>query len=649
MTFDENAAYQRFVDLARAKGVELDWPVIEKAFKFAALTHRNQYRLSGEPWIAHSLAVAEILLDYAPDTTTIAASLLHDVVKDGGVPITYIERDFGKKIALIVDGLTKLGRIPFLTLEQAEAENIRKMMLALSKDLRIILIKLADRLHNMRTIELLPRSKQELIARETLEIYAAIARKLNLTAINNELEDLAFAVLWPDEYKHIVEALAERKEERDAETERLRTMIEHELKGRGLHVRVYGRAKHLYSIFRKMKKKQLSFDELMDLTALRVITKTVPECYRVLSIITEMFKPIPNTLDDYIVTPKPNMYQSLHVSLVSDKGKPIEVQIRTEEMHEIAERGVAAHWRYKGISEEEYDKKLEWMQALLQWQKEAKESAEYVEGLKVEFFERGIVVFTPKGDLVELPEGATGVDFAYAIHRDIGDHCDKVKVNGKIVPLSQPLNDGDIVEIITSPQLKINSNWLAFVKTKKAKSHIKAALQFGERKPRPKKESQVIVLPSAVSKQKAKIVDGVLEVAPGMHNIKLAKCCNPMPGQKIVALELETKDKYSIHTYDCREIKKEMKRAIPATWLETGGAYIQKLNVIGEDKPTLLSDVLKTVLQRKLAIERLNVSTTRDGHIALAFVIRFHSDSELNETKAELKNVPGVREVYTLT
>lgn len=651
MAFDENAAFERFASVAKAKEVQLDWPVVERAYKFAALTHRSQRRLSGDPLIAHCLAAAEILLDYAPDTTTIEAALLHDSVKDGGVPIEYIERDFGKKVAVIVDGLTKLGRIPFLTLEQAEAENIRKMMLALSRDIRIILIKLADRLHNMRTVEFLPPSKREQVARETLEIYAAIARKLNLTAINNELEDLSFAVLWPEDNRHITEALAERSEEREAETERLRSRIESELKGRGMHVTVHGRAKHLYSVFRKMKKKQLTFEELMDLTALRVITRTVPECYRILSILTELFPPIPNTLDDYILAPKPNMYQSLHISLMSDRGKPIEVQIRTEEMHEIAEMGVAAHWKYKGATEEEYDKKLEWMQSLLKWQKEVKEAAEYIEGLKVEFFERGIVAFTPKGDMVELPEGATGIDFAYAIHREIGDHCDRVKVNGKAVQLSQPLKDGDIVEVLTAPQPKINSNWLAFVKTKKARSQIKAALQLAEKRPKARKKAAEleISLPTAVSRQKARIVEGVLEVAPGMPNIKLARCCSPVPGQPIIAIELEAKDKYSIHAADFKEIGRERKRAIPAQWLETRGAYIQKLNVVGEDKPTLLSDVLKAVMFRKLAIERLNVSTTRDGHIALAFIIRFHSEKELNETKTDLKAVAGVREVYTLT
>lgn len=651
MPFDENAAFERFASIAKAKEVQLDWPVVERAYKFAALTHRNQRRLSGDPLISHCLAVAEILLDYAPDTTTIEATFLHDVVKDGGVPLEYIERDFGKKVAVIIDGLTKIGRIPFLTLELAEAENIKKMILALSKDIRIILIKLADRLHNMRTIDFLPPTKREQVARETLEIYASIARKLNLTAINNELEDLSFAVLWPEDYKHIVDVLAQRSEEREAETERLRSRIETELKGRGMHVTVHGRTKHLYSIFRKMKKKQLTFEELMDLTALRIITKTVPECYRVLSILTELFPPIPNTLDDYILAPKPNMYQSLHISLLSDRGKPIEVQIRTEEMHEIAEKGIAAHWRYKGFMEEGYEKKLEWMQSLLKWQKEVKEASEYIEGLKVEFFERGIVVFTPKGDMVELPEGSTGVDFAYAIHREIGDHCDRVKVNGKAVPLSQPLKDGDIVEVLTAPQPKINSNWLTFVRTKKARSQIKAALQLAEKKPKARKKMAEleISLPTAVSRQKAKIVEGVLEVAPGMPNIKRAGCCSPVPGQGIVAIELESNGKYSIHAVDCREIGRERKRAIPAQWIETRGAYIQKLNVVGEDKPTLLSDVLKAVMLRKLAIERLNVSTTRDGRVVLAFIIRFHSEKELDETKADLKNIAGVREVYTLT
>jgi GTP pyrophosphokinase len=649
MPFDENSEFQRFVSVAKSKGAELDWNAVEKAYKFAALVHKNYRRADGDPYVSHCLAVAEILLDYVPETATIEAALLHGATKNAGVPTETIEREFGPRVASLVESLTKLGRMPFMSLEQAEAENIRKMMLALSKDIRIILIRLVDRLHNLRTIQSLPQPKRDRMAREAIEIYAAIAHKLNLTAIKNELEDLSFAVLWPEDYKHVTEALTERSEERKTETERLRKFIETELRRRGMPITVYGRAKHLYSIFRKMQRKQMTLEELTDLTALRVISRNVSDCYKALSIVSEMFHPIPNTLDDYISSPKPNLYRSLHISLLSDKGKPIEVQIRTEEMHEIAERGVAAHWKYKGHTEEEFDKKLEWMQSLLSWQREVKEASEYIEGIKVELFERGIVVFTPMGDMLELPEGASGVDFAYAIHRDVGEHCDKVKVNGRIVPLSESLKDGDIVEVITSPQKKINSNWLSFVKTKKARSHIKADLHLSEGKPKvKKKEPLTTAVPViAMTKQKARIVDGVLEVAPGMSNIRLAKCCTPLPGKAIIAVE--SKDKYSIHTTDCKEISHEKKRAIPTQWLETRGIYLQKLNIIGEDRPTLLSDVLKVVIGRKSTIEKINVATTKDGNVAISFVLRFNKEKELSDLKAALRKSEGIREIYTLS
>jgi len=642
-------AFSKFMAIAKKKGADIDVSAVRKAFESAAMAHRLQKRLSGEPYVLHSLAVAEIILDYIPDTVAVQAALLHDVPRDAGMPVEYIERDFGETVGLIVDGLTRIGKIPFMSLEQAEAENIRKMMLILSKDVRIILIKLADRLQNMRTIGYLPPEKQERMARETMEIYAPLAHKLNIPKIKNELEDLSFSVLNPEEYRRLKTAMDLKRTGREGEIERIRSDMEKELKRKGMDVLVRSREKHLYSVYKKIRKKEIGVDQVHDLFAVRIITKRVSDCYRVLEVLGQMYKPIPGTLDDYISAPKPNMYQSLHVNLLTEKGQNVEAQIRTEEMDRLAESGIAAHWKYKGHAQEEYDKKIEWMKSLLNWQKEVKEEKEYIEGLKIELFERGIVAFTPKGDMIELPPESTALDFAFMLHTSIGLHTDKIKINGKIVPLSHPVADGDMVEVMTSPQMRANTNWLTFVKGSKAKSKIRVALKMGGPKRKVAVEARIAHAEDEGPAGKAKLVGGVLVVKHGMTNVRIAKCCTPTGHDEIVTYPPKMGN-YTIHAKGCPTFKKspEAKRAIPAEWVHEKGELIQKVNVTGEDRPTLLSDILKVIIPSHVQIEKVSISMTKDEKVMITLVLRMHKKGDFEGLKGSMKEVRGVREVYAV-
>ncbi|MEM3369825.1 MAG: RelA/SpoT family protein [Candidatus Micrarchaeia archaeon] len=623
---------------------EIDAAAVRKAFEFAAVAHKNQYRLSGEPYIMHCIAVAEIVSEYLNDTVSIQAALLHDVCRDVGVPATTIEKEFGETVAKIVDGLTRIGKIPFLKLEQAEAENIRKMLLVLSKDVRIIIIKLADRLHNMRTISFLPEYKQKRMAEETFEIYVPIAHKLNITKIKNELEDLYLSVMEPEAYLKIKNALEEKKKGKEKEIERIRNEIERILKSKGIDVYVKSREKHIYSIYRKMKKKELTFDQLMDLFAIRIITKRVSDCYRILELISENYRIIPESLDDYIASPKSNMYQSIHINFITENEQNIEAQIRTEEMDRVAEMGIAAHWKYKGHGEEEFDKKIEWMKNLLNWQRQITEEKEYIEGIKIELFERGVVVFTPKGDMVELPNGSTALDFAFALHTSIGLNADKIKVNGKIVPFNQVLNDGDIVEVLTSPQKKVNVNWLGIVKTSKAKAKIRAALNLIGPKKSTLREQEIAITERG---KKARMEGGMLITEINSPNINLAKCCNPTINDKIVSYPPK-EGRYTIHKADCKTFAKtaEYKRKINAKWETRTNIYIQKINLVSEDRPKLLSDIIKLLMGQHIEIKKINISETKDERIMINLVLSYNSSEQIEKIKNEVKRIPGVKEAF---
>lgn len=460
----------------------VDQKLIQKAYKYAVEHHGDQRRKSGEPYIIHPINVAYILADIGLDESTICAALLHDVVEDTDATENDIKREFGEEISDMVAGVTKLGNIAFATVEEQQVEDYRKMFLAMGKDIRVIIIKLADRLHNMRTLKHLKRDRQIANAKETMELYAPLANRLGLYSVKWELEDLAFKYLYPDEYHELVEGINKKREERLKFIEKIMQDIRVELKKQKIDAEVTGRAKHLYSIYRKMKRDNKTLDQIYDLFALRILVTSVKDCYAALGVVHDLYSPMPGRFKDYIAVPKPNMYQSIHTTLLGEKGTPFEVQIRTWEMHKIAEYGIAAHWAYKEASyfgkkqsvKVEEDK-LAWLRETLEWQKDMQDPQEFLETLKTELFEDEVYVFTPKGAIKVLPSGSTPIDFAYSIHAEIGHHMTGCKINSKMMPILTPLKSGDIVEIITSENSKGPSrDWLKFVKSSSAKNKIKS-------------------------------------------------------------------------------------------------------------------------------------------------------------------------------
>lgn len=452
-----------------------DFDRINKAIEMATKAHANQKRKSGEPYAIHPLEVAIMLAEMEMDEATIIAGLLHDVAEDTEITLEMIKNEFGQEIADLVDGVTKLGRIPYTSKEEIQAENMRKMFLSMAKDIRVIIIKLNDRLHNMRTLEYISREKQIYKSKETLEIYAPLAHRLGIIKIKWELEDLCLRYLEPDIYYELVKKVAEKRKQREAFIAEIMDIIKNKTAEIGIDIYIDGRPKHFYSIYKKMVRQNKDIDQIYDLFAVRVIVDTVKDCYAVLGLVHELFKPMPGRFKDYIAMPKPNMYQSLHNTLIGSQGVPFEVQIRTWEMHKIAETGIASHWRYKndGKSDPQLDSKLVWIRQLLEVQKEMKDANEFMEAFKMDLFTDEVFVFTPKGDVINLPAGSTPIDFAYAIHSAVGNRMMGAKVNGEIKPLDYKLKNGDIVHIITSSVVNGPSrDWLKIVKSSQARSKI---------------------------------------------------------------------------------------------------------------------------------------------------------------------------------
>ncbi|SUY47394.1 GTP pyrophosphokinase [Clostridium putrefaciens] len=476
----------------------VDKEFIEKAYNLANYAHEKQRRESGEPYIVHPVEVACILAGFGMDENTIAAGLLHDVIEDTDYSFEDIEREFNKEVAILVDGVTKLGKIKYKTKEEQQADNVRKMLLAMTKDIRVILIKLADRLHNMRTLRYMPVEKQKEKAKETFDIYAPLAHRLGMFKIKWELEDLAFRYINPNEYYDLVRRIAEKRIEREEYISTIISDLSNRLENASIESDIEGRPKHFYSIYRKMVNKNKTIDQIFDLTAIRILVDNIKDCYAVLGIVHTVYKPIPGRFKDYIAMPKPNMYQSLHTTVIGPQGKTFEIQIRTFEMHKTAEYGIAAHWKYKegdkGQGEGgDLDSKFSWLRDMLEWQKETSDAEEFMEGFKIDLFSDEVFVFTPKGEVINLPYDSTPIDFAYRIHTDIGNKCIGSKVNGNMVPLDYKLKTGEIVEVLTSSTPKGPSiDWLNIAKSNQAKSKIRAWFKKEKREENVSKGKEIL-------------------------------------------------------------------------------------------------------------------------------------------------------------
>src|SRR5579862_1070827 len=459
-----------------------DLTIVKKAYDYSLKHHEGQTRASGEPYLVHPLEVALVLAEMKMDPVAIAAGLLHDSVEDTSVTIVDIRKEFGEQVAHIVEGVTKISKIDFATREEAQAENLRKMMLAMVDDIRVVLIKLADRLHNMRTLEHLPPERQQKIARETLDIYASIAHRLGMGKIRGELEDLGFRYVDPIGYQQVHDAVEARRKAGEAFLARVEQIFRDKLKEAGITATVESRIKRLYSIHKKLQRQHIAVEQVYDLYAMRVITRSVQDCYAVLGIIHNLWRPVPGRIKDFIAMPRPNLYQSLHTSVITDEGTSFEIQIRTEEMHRMAEEGIAAHWKYKdGPVSAKDEQRLAWLRQVVEWQRDVSDPSEFLSTLKIDLYPEEVYTFTPKGKVVVLPRDSSPIDFAYSVHTEVGHSCVGAKVNGRMVPLRFKLHSGDIVEILTQPGHHPSRDWLATVKSSRARNKIKHWLNVHQR------------------------------------------------------------------------------------------------------------------------------------------------------------------------
>ena len=692
-----------------------DLDMVRKAFKYADEAHEEQYRVSGEPFVEHPLGVAIILADLELDIVSIVASLLHDVVEDTVVSSEEIEKEFGEEVAHIVDGVTKLTRMQFKTKADQQAESLRKMFVAMAEDIRVVLIKLADRLHNMRTLNYLKKEKRKEKSKETLEIYAPLAHRLGMSKIKWELEDLSFRYLKPEIYYEVSHKIQANRKQREKDIQEAIETLKLTLKNHDIEADIYGRPKHLYSIYNKMRRKEVEFDEIYDLTAVRVLVENVKECYEVLGIIHEIWKPMPGRFKDYIAMPKSNMYQSLHTTVIAPNGDPLEVQIRTYEMHKTAEYGIAAHWRYKEgkVGDEKFEEKLSWLRRLLEWQKDLQEPQEFMETLKIDLFEDEVFVFTPEGDVVSLPRGGTPVDFAYHIHTEVGHRCVGAKVNGKIVPLEYKLKNSDIVEILTSKKSNGPSrDWLKFVKTSKVRSKIKHWFKKQRRDEIIEKGHRILdehldkhnIELSEKEKEKElkkitkelgrKDVDDLLEelgysnISPkqviskfsdyepekdlekkqksshkhdssvdkgisvkGMEEmlVRMAKCCNPVPGDDIVGYITRGRG-VSVHRKDCKNLKNlaesEPERIIEVSW-ERGRteSYQVDLRIEAVNKSALLNDVTHIIKEEKINLLSVMARTNDQNRAVINLSLELSSTEHMYDIMKKIESISGVLNV----
>ncbi|MBW2972391.1 bifunctional (p)ppGpp synthetase/guanosine-3',5'-bis(diphosphate) 3'-pyrophosphohydrolase [Candidatus Woesearchaeota archaeon] len=630
--------FEEFIGLVKEHNPNADLHKLEKAYRFAEEAHKGQKRSSGEDFFIHPSEVARILVHLKADSATICAALLHDTVEDTSTSLATVKKEFGSEIADLVEGVTKISGQRFDTKEEYKAENLRKILLATTKDVRVITIRLADRLHNMRTLATFRPDKRKRIALETMEIYAPIAHKLGMWKIKGELEDLSFRYLDYDTYVRLKERIAEKRVEREKSTAKVVEMIDDALKQQGISSEVVGRAKYFFSIYKKMTKKEKSFDEIYDLIAIRIVVNTIPECYKALEVIHTMFEPLLERFKDYIQHPKANGYQSIH-SAVRYKNKIIEVQIRTHEMHAIAEEGVAAHWRYKGTEKDKaFDRKIMWLRQILEWLRKSKNATEFVETLKIDLFENEIIVLTPKGDPISLPEGATAVDFAYAVHTSIGNHCAKAKVNDRVEPLDHRLNSGDVVEIMTSRNSTPSRSWLNFVTTSKAKSKIRSFLGI-EVEHRPKElrregEHEELRMP----------LQNYIRIEGKTAPLRMSKCCDPKLGEPIVGL-LTKEGKITVHKSGCVNIHAvDRSKQVGLSWVKPEELKVKKLRVYVSDRPGILADLLNMLATEKVPVKSVN-TRVKKKKIMLTFKIDVDGDGRLKDIAEKLQKIKDVSDI----
>ena len=688
----ERFGYLKPTDVAR----------LAEAYRFSEAAHAGQTRQSGDPYISHPLAVAEILADWHLDGQTLMAALLHDVTEDTSVTKDEISDTFGKPVAELVDGVSKLDRIEFQSAEDAQAENFRKMLLAMARDVRVMLIKLADRLHNMRTLGAVSPAKRRRVARETMEIYAPIANRLGLNTLYHELQELAFSHLFPTRYKVLAKATKAARGNRREMIGRTLEATKKKLAESGIPATVFGREKHVYSTYRKMIEKHLSFSEVHDIFGLRVIVADVPACYLALGALHSLYKPIPGKFKDYIAIPKANGYQSIHTDLIGPYGVPVEVQIRTEQMHRLAESGVASHWMYKDDADKlsELQKQTHrWLQSLLEIQHQSGDPQEFLEHVKVDLFPDEVYVFTPKGRILSLPRGATAVDFAYAVHTDIGNRCVAAKVNGELVPLRTELRNGDRVEIITASHAKPSPGWLQYVRTGKARSNIRHFLKtmqyeesagLGERLldqalrtlkgslaevedaawervvrdsgARSREELLADIglgkrLPAVVARRLAKNVDVNEAKAGGSVTIRgtegmavqLATCCRPIPGDAIVG-SIKKGQGLVVHGSDCgaslRSRKNEPEQWIDVEWdPRTTRLFQAAINVTVENQRGVLAKVASEIADAGSNIDSITMGDDRTVFTAMHFVLEVKNRQHLARVMRALRRLPDVQKI----
>ena len=731
MTGNAEQGYMSVEDLIRRirkYHPEDDMDLVRRAYQYAEKAHEHQKRKSGEPYFSHPCAVAVILTDLMLDATTIAAGLLHDCVEDvDGVTQETIRQEFGQEVELLVDGVTKLSQLNFASREEAQAETLRKMFLAMAKDIRVVLIKLADRLHNMRTLKYQKPERQIPIARETLDSYAPLAHRMGVYTIKWELEDLSLRYIDPEGYQELVRLVGMKREERERLIADVSQQLSVRLREAGIKAEITGRPKHFYSIYKKMKTQNKTFDQINDLIALRVLVNTQQDCYFVLGVVHTMWPQVPGRFKDYISMPKANMYQSLHTTVVN-QGKPFEVQIRTFDMHRTAEYGIAAHWRYKEgrANENELDQKLSWLRRILDWQSDVRDPGEFGELAKVDLFADEVFVFTPKGDVISLPRGATPLDFAYRIHSAVGNRCIGAKVNGRIVPLAAQLQTGDFVEVMTSANSHGPSrDWLNIVKTSEAKAKIRAWLKkeqrdvniplgkdmlekeakrlgysmsqllkgdapaiiekrfsaqtlddiyamvgFGglscaqvvnrlvdEYKKNNKAEEAAAAIAAAVKeepqqpqrKQHQSSSNGVIVKGESGMLVRFARCCNPLPGDKIVGYITRGRG-VSVHRADCVSLKDpdvEKDRMIEVEWEAQGtdASYEAEIRLITYNRTGLLAEISVMLAAQNVPVSAISGHAYKESTYIFHVSIIIKDTAQLNRIIRELKKWPDVIEV----